>query len=248
MSFEQYLHLLDHTLFWDSEKPLFLVKNEAHRSRANSMKTFSEGLESLDFLGSNSTQPGIRKVEKFWKHSYTGEAKREGTRAFDKHSSKLAPGKRYNEERRANQRTRLQATNIPEAWVCDLWKGYNRELTGASQPSSSPLSWAVHPKGNYSAPLFVIYKAEIRTGPLKGRAFSDREYSLMCTRNRPSSVSFWYTRAIFIKNPITTIITIDWGWRGLTENITSLLHPQALCRDLCPESFQANGDYQIFSL
>lgn len=39
----------------------------------------------------------------------------EGARAFDKHSSKLAPGKRYNEERRAKQRTRLQATNILEA-------------------------------------------------------------------------------------------------------------------------------------
>lgn len=38
----------------------------------------------------------------------------EGARAFDKHSSKLAPGKRYNEERRAKQRIRLQTTNIPE--------------------------------------------------------------------------------------------------------------------------------------
>lgn len=39
----------------------------------------------------------------------------EGAQAFDKHSSRLAPGKRYKEERRAKQRTRLQATNIPEA-------------------------------------------------------------------------------------------------------------------------------------
>lgn len=36
-SLEQYLHLLDQTLFWDSEKPPFLKKTAVEGSRANSL-------------------------------------------------------------------------------------------------------------------------------------------------------------------------------------------------------------------
>lgn len=76
MSFEQYLHLLDQTLFWDSEKPPFLEKTAAYGSRANSQKTLSGGWESLDCLSRDSALPGILKVEKFGKHSYTGRLRR----------------------------------------------------------------------------------------------------------------------------------------------------------------------------